>query len=225
MYNNNTRHPEKWNIYPVTSPTQGFEQDETPELLSMFTAQIHGVDVMHHIFSVVRKNDKAILKNINYQIDRNQKKDSTEIIAEYPVEDIKYLIEECKEMYIEFAKKMVTDTAHGLGLNMNNPLYIIIKPDSATIEDMKEKMTEFDQRENINIGETILNIIEDLKPKKIVKKEEKSIEQKKTEEKELIRKYGRKKIEALAKEMNYKGVLVNNQNNNQPIKSIYGSKN
>lgn len=224
MQNNNPRHPEKWNLHPVTSPTQGFEQDETPELLSMFTAQIHGVDVMHHIFSVVSKKDKAILKNINYQIDRNQKKDSTEIIAEYPIEDIKYLIEECKEMYIEFAKKMVTDTAHGLGLNMDNPLYIIIKPDSATTEEMKAKMVEFDQRENINIGKTIINIIEDLEPKKVQKKEEKTIEQKRAEEIELIKKFGRKNIEALAKEMNYKGVLVNNQNNNQPIKSIYGSQ-
>lgn len=178
-------------------------------------------------FYVVEKGNKAIAKSLMHRNGDSK----VSIAAEYPIEDSVILQEEIQDKTLTVAAIMIHEQENNDGIVEDTSLTVNVKvPGFSTIKIPNYKALITQLKENPVLANHYLPILNNAfgitdksnaitemimtlqvdpnaKPEVIGK----SAEEKKREEQALIKKFGKKNIEDLAKKINYKGEIVNNQ--------------
>jgi hypothetical protein len=194
-------------------------------LTTITTIEKDNDTIAYNIFAVIRTKNEAIAKNIvSHLHDQNDFcKGHATILATYPIEDVTELVKEVKIMTLDFAGEVIKEKTY----QINDAVFVMQIPIDFNKNDLLQKMKEETREESIlpktiikkifdleNITETInapsieeiinLPIKESPKPEQTLKI---------NEEKQLIKKYGKRNLNKLAKKMNYTGTIINNQKN------------
>lgn len=225
MQSNNERSmPENWNTKWEKLPSAKLSSDEELAMIGRFAVKSQEHDfTAHTMFLVVRKGDKAIGRSvIVHANDEGYNNGTAHNIVTYPISKIETLIEELKNYTIGMGKKVMEEDGD-LQIVMEEPGMFMFPPEGTTKQMIAAKMEKELPEELEQAGEVIIKIL-DLKQKTNIKstpemvmtmtvleeEAKKVVEDKKTIEKALIKKFGKKKIEELARTINYKGAIINN---------------
>jgi len=235
------KHPEKWKnmLQPKETHTK-LQKNEAIKMILHFILKEDEKEVSHELFTIVQRENKAIAKRITSHIDRERKgacNGHSDEIVEYPIKDTDILIDEMRAIISGFVHKM--NDQEDIPLKTSEMIYMQITKQE-TNQRMIEKIQQDKTPETKERKDTIMNLlgldsieftarwpsweqIEKLqrKKEKKPKKDTKLIDS----EKQLIKKYGKKRIEKLAKEIGYKGELINKNKNDKETKKTKNNKN
>lgn len=187
-------------------------------------------DTSHCMFMVVRKENKAIARTIIvHNGDKGLCEGHADDVAEYPIENEETLAEEIKNYSLEMAQMLANeDEDYPLRVNTAKPVFYLKTPKNNTNEDMLKAFEENTAPEGIipkqviaatlGLGKTQQKVQIPMQTnEEINEKINKSIKaskeinklQNEAKEKELIKKFGKKRMLQLAKRMNYQGAILN----------------
>lgn len=212
MPNTKKLHPEKWFIpYRPVADAQ-LKADESLAMAMMFSLEIGGQEMAHAVFCVIRKGDKVIARNIICHADAGGycggHADDT---AEYDLSDEQAMISEARNQVLEFASKLIMDTSTPITLDPTKPIFYV-QTKMRSNDEVYEKLMANNDPDSRLATEVITHVL-GLKakaPEPI--KQEIKVEQPNVDEAALIKKFGKKNMESLAKKMNYKGSIINKSN-------------
>jgi hypothetical protein len=223
------KYPEKW-LKPFREIKSGkLAQDEQLASFVIF-AIINRTTLKEEnyaLFAVIKKGNKALGRVIYSSMHPNLKsfafKGASEF-AEYPIEDTDTLIKETQEAAIGFAMKLHKEDKNK-DINFDKPLFGLQVRENASSESILDDLGKIDNdmfeipkqivMELLGLNDLTVGIskfsnlmanIPALDPI-LIKSEFVKI----SEEQELIKKYGFKKIQKLAQKINYCGEIVNKQ--------------
>ncbi|MFA5068049.1 MAG: hypothetical protein WC466_08475 [Candidatus Izemoplasmatales bacterium] len=226
------KYPEKW-LKPFREIESGkLAKDE--QLASFLIFGIINKTTMkeenHALFAVVKKGNKALGRVVYSSMHPNSKSfafTGASEFAEYPVEDVDTLIKETQEAAINFAVKMHQENI-GKDIDLDKPMFGLIIRENASLEGIVEDLSKIDNNmfeipkqialellglndltADANRFNNLMANIPVLDPI-LIKSEFVKI----SEEQELIKKYGFRKIQKLAQKINYCGEIVNKQKQN-----------
>lgn len=226
------KYPEKW-LKPFREIESGkLAKDE--QLASFLIFGIINKTTMkeenHALFAVVKKGNKALGRVVYSSMHPNSKSfafTGASEFAEYPVEDVDTLIKETQEAAISFAVKMHQENI-GKDIDLDKPMFGLIIRENASLEGIVEDLSKIDNNmfeipkqialellglndltADANRFNNLMANIPVLDPI-LIKSEFVKI----SEEQELIKKYGFRKIQKLAQKINYCGEIVNKQKQN-----------
>jgi hypothetical protein len=237
-------YPEKWFIPFKPIAQAALAADESIAMAMMFTTQHpDGKDLAHAIFTVIRKGNKVIGRNIISHINPDGQsycKGHADDCAEYDAVDESKLIDELRETVFGFGARMLADKNSPITMDPSKPIYYIQTPVGATKEEVVERMDEDNNPEGEipkQVLQRVLGLTPDSSPTRTTKGAESlddylkrtvpgaqkiQLTPKENEstaplnnlanaakEMELIKKYGKKKIQDLAKKINYNGAIIN----------------
>lgn len=221
--------PEKWFTPFRKLPTAQIQPDEHLRLVMIFKIKdLKGADFCHAMFYVVEKGDKAIARNAISHIDDDGFCDGhADDVAEYEIKDVNALINEVKSTTIGFITRILSDKDKKATIDMSKPVFAMEIPSNKTVAEIAQKIanendpmiTEQAEVLGVVLGLTpdsasipspFMPEIEEKEAEKPVKKPISNIKSA-ADELALIKKFGKKKMEDLAKEINYKGSIINKQ--------------
>ena len=226
------KYPEKW-LKPFREIESGkLAKDE--QLASFLIFGIINKTTMkeenHALFAVVKKGNKALGRVVYSSMHPNSKSfafTGASEFAKYPIEDVDTLIKETQEAAINFAVKMHQENI-GKDIDLDKPMFGLIIRENASLEGIVEDLSKIDNNmfeipkqialellglndltADANRFNNLMANIPVLDPI-LIKSEFVKI----SEEQELIKKYGFRKIQKLAQKINYCGEIVNKQKQN-----------
>jgi hypothetical protein len=216
--------PLDW-FMPFKPSHAAIERDEA--LASILHFQVNNTKIgetMHSIFVVVRKGDKAIARYIISHEDavNGVCTGHGEDFAEYPIEEVNALVDEVRDHGLMIGSLVAQNQDPSKNyLEMAGPAFYMKIPEGITNTDILEKFKQDTQPE----GETpkrvvtkVLGLNQDMPPvlSPFVQENGAVMEKEKNEalsatsnleraakEMELVKKYGKKQMDELAKKMNY----------------------
>lgn len=188
------------------------------------------------IFGVLERENKAIGFIGVYHLKENKQLCNGHIgeIVEYDKEDKNTLIEEMSKIGMTMAKQTANDPRITMLFDVKNGMLYMKTPEDVSNEDIMEQIEERikdeDNKQQIEQLEVVKEILKEQTTQSITEKtetiskpvlsplQEKDIERSESLKKELaktekalIKKYGKDKIEELAKKIKYKGEIINKQ--------------
>ena len=218
--------PQDW-FMPFRSASAALAADETPALIMhMEVLSDKSPVVSHTIFTVVRKGNKAIARNIVAHGDGSGTccEGHADDIAEYPIENELDLVNEIKTHGLMLGSLLVEKTVPHLHLNTELPVFCMQTPTNVTNTEILTKFTE-DTRPEGTVAKAVIKRVFQLdqtnattnhthsnpSPQNSVTLAPKQNNDlaaannlaRAAKEMELIKKYGKKKIQDLARKMNY----------------------
>ena len=221
--------PQNW-FSPFRKTNTKLTSDEILASLLHFKVRlIEKNEIAQTIFMVVRKGNKAVARNIIFHGMADEGcQGHADDIAEYPIEDIKDLINEVKEHSVMMATKLAKGGDPELEMEGDPTLYMEV-PINATREEIVEHLLEDTDPMGKEIKNEIIQIlgldqnnkevsaipskeeVEQMVKIAAEKNEAKAVTNlaKAALEMDLIKKYGKKQMEELAKKMKYKGEVIN----------------
>ena len=220
MPNTNKSHPEKW-FKQQRQVSAQLTADETLAMAMMLPIQTNNKDVAYAIFCVVRKGDKAITRNIVCHVRENSYCEGhADDMAEYEAVDEEALIEETRNQVIAYALKLMIEDNPKLSLDKEKPVYYMKVPAGQDNTQIVKAMIEETNPEGDIPKQVIIQVLglaRKQEPAMMTKTQNEEVKPKSSlakaaEELALIEKFGRRKMEKLAKEMKYQGELINNKN-------------
>lgn len=222
MYDNvgERSQPEKWEKKARETTTK-IEKDENIQFIMNY--ELIGKEDTNKVnmsFIVTVKQGKATGKYVIKHIGGHNGKECpghANIFAEYDKNDAKILAEETEDHGIKLALKMMADDNCPFEPDQNKAI-IIYRPDTSetpqevlnSLKASEQTTAETERMKKLlkSIGiEEELNMTMQIAPTPTITIEE--LTKKIDQEQELIKKYGKKAMEVLAKNMNYKGIKLN----------------
>lgn len=215
----NKSRPQDWETTANTEPSATLAQDETVAMVMHFNATDKDGDQTHVLFTVVRKGDKAIAKNIMvHESSFGPMAAHAHKLAAYPIENELDLVKEVRNHGLLMAMMLANDPAAPVKLDPNGAVFFTQVPKSGTNAGLLENFNQDTQPEGV-MAKRIITEVLGLKPKvemtmKMSPKQNESMSDaqalaKAAIEQDLIKRFGKKKIVELAKKMDYKGVTIN----------------
>lgn len=182
-----------------------------------------------NMFIVVEKNGKAIARSIvAHANSKGVCQGHSDDFAEYDAKDIKTLIEETKNHGITMAQMLANgNTKAPLKINTNNPLVGLQPPKPLNKTECAALAEELINKQELNGSDTFkvrqaivltLGLNESAPSALVVAPVKPPVDEnlnnleRAAQELALIDKFGKKKMEELAKKMNYKGAVLNKTN-------------
>jgi hypothetical protein len=215
--------PENWHNPWKPVAAAKLAADEEIAMLSRFAIKSKEHEfTAHTIFMVVRKGDKAIGRTvIVHSNDQGYNNGTAHDLVTYPINKVEALVDEMKNYTIAMGQKVVEEDGD-LQLDMSEPGIFMFPPLGTTKQMIATKMEKEMPEELEQAAEVIIKVL-GLKQKIEIKttpnmimtmevQEEaakKAVEDKRIAEEALIKKFGKKKMEELARTINYKGALIN----------------
>lgn len=234
----NRSQPDKWFMPLKELPSAKLAPGEIlASILHMEIENIQRKEIIHNMFAVTRNGNKAIAKFIICHRENGAYCNGhASIVAEYPIENQKELIEEIKDHGLMMGVAVATGASPNLKLDPSKPAFYLQTPEDATNEKILMKFA----LDNDPLGDTAKQIIttvlglkaesgapqaftetiENLfqtgntpsttltQPTTLTPKQNEDLAPtnnlaKAAKEMELIKKYGKKPMQELAKKMNY----------------------
>lgn len=223
--NTNRSMPENWHTPWIKLPTAKMAADEEIAMLSRFAVKSQEHEfTAHTIFMVVRKGDKAIGRTvIVHANDEGYNNGTAHDFVTYPISNVEALVEEIKHYTIAMGQRVLEENGD-LQLDMSEPGIFMFPPEGTTKQMIATKMEKEMPEELEQAAEVMIKVL-GLKNKVTTKPTsnpnmvmtmtvqdeaaKKAVEDKRIAEEALIKKYGKKKMEELARTINYKGALIN----------------
>ena len=229
------KYPEKW-----LKPFREIESGKLAKDEQLASFLIFGIinkttlkEENHALFAVIKRGNKALGRVVYSSMHPNSKSfafTGASEFAEYPVEDVDTLIKETQEAAISFAVKMHKENI-GKDIDLDKPMFGLIIRENASLEGIVEDLSKIDN-DMFEIPKQIAlellglndlsartgkfsNLLANIQNRPVLDPiviKSKFI--KISEEQELIKKYGFKKIQKLAQKINYCGEIVNKQKQN-----------
>ncbi len=216
--------PQNWHQPWIPVPTAKLAEDEEIAMLGRFAVKSTEHEFKAHtIFMVIRKGDKAIGRTVIVHANEKGFNNGTaHDFVTYPISNVEALIDEIKNYTIAMGQK-VMDEDGDLQLVTEEPGIFMFPPVSQTKQMIATKMEKEMPEVLQEAAEVIIRVLglkQTIKSKPnpnmvmtmtvLEEEAKKAIENKKKTEEELIKKFGKKKMEELARTINYKGELINN---------------
>lgn len=224
--NTNRSMPEKWFSPWVKQNTTEIASDEEIAMLMCFAVTHEEEDfIAHSMFIVVKKGNKAIARSTVVHEHGDKYTDgNTHNMAEYPIDNVTDLCDEVKKEALGMAVRLMQENGP-LKIDTSKPLMLMLPPNGTTKKDIATKLQE-DTTEEVEVQkQIIIKVLGLLKTSPVIKTvpnpnivmtmtvdenlAKAAKEQKIKQEEDLIKKFGKKRIEQLAKTINYKGEIIN----------------
>ena len=221
--NNNTLHPEMWHENHINLNEACTEREEIKMVMSLEITTSAG-EKMYNLFTVIdTKNGFASARHTVSNL-KGENPLSQEV-ASYPIDDVDELIEEHKNKALNFATTIIKLSPGGLTIDTSKPVAFlrVHKENNHTDKEtlyrtIKESQEGEPKGEDVTTA--IINILKlapnnnnnfQIAPVMPETEEDKKLNniERALKEQALIKKFGKKKIEDLAKKMNYYGEIVN----------------
>ena len=212
--------PDKWMIPMRHVNSTQLNPDETLAMILHFEV-MKGSELNHTMFAVIRKGNKVIARNIlaHDHGDGTICQGHADDFAEYPIENQKELIEEVRNHGLSVAIALATGVRNELKLNLEHPAFYLQTPEKGTNAGVLAKFAENKDPMGAVAKKVITSVfglkqaafpqLTNLAEKLFATstsvgggKETNNLA-KAAKELELINKYGKKQIQALARKMNY----------------------
>lgn len=223
--NPNTRlHPEKWTSFACKTEIPKNETDiikDTDEIRGILAAEVTNPITNKRIFSTI-----LVIERENILIGKQIVSDSTGIdclqkdFVVYPKEDLEPLLNEVKEKTLAFIKDLIEGDQKVAIVDTTKPVVgLFIKELKNTRQYIQKTFSSNPEPLAQEIIDTVLKQLKiteikeefQIAPIMPVSEEDKKLNnlQRALKEQELIKKFGKKRIEDLAKKINYYGEIVN----------------
>lgn len=235
MFNTDRSQPEKWNLEGKPLQSATLAKGETLGMVLYF--KVEGPKgAAHSIFAVVRKNNKAVGRIIVAHEDEQGPCDGhAQDVAEYNISDEKQLSDEIMAHAVMMALQLTVEPQAGMSIDIERPLFVMRAPTTATNKQTLmhlERQVNENDREGVNVIKQVLGLGQESDEEEMqedeqnqdeelenldqpeskfpgVMKEPVKIITSKAKEKALIKKFGKKPMEKLAKQMKFKGQILN----------------
>jgi len=213
-------HPERWSSANQKQHTNAILEngEEISSLLFMEAiGNTPNESEMYLLFLTFNTKETAMGRFVFHHIPSNETR-VTDLI-EYPVEDHAELIQEFQEHTTELVMAIMNDPTAPMKLNMDKPTLIIACRNAST-KALIEKMEEETDPLKIEALDKVKKLLFKKETKKPVigfKTNHKTYTKPVLviDEAKLVKKYGLKNMQKLAKDMNYHGLLINKTKNNK----------
>lgn len=201
--------------------------------------------IAHNLFAVVRKGNKAIGRFIICHSESNGVYEGhANDIAEYPIENQQELIEEIRNHGLAMGVAIAGGASEKLKLNTNKPAFYLQTPENATNMGVMAKFAENNDPQGEtakqvittvlglsqlsypalkNLNESLFPTLKTVSPKAKEGMAATNNLAKAAKEMELIKKYGKKPMQELAKKMKYEWAghkYTRNNIKNKPINHV-----
>lgn len=237
--NNTKLHPEKWHNEPQEIPSAQLASDESLAMAMMYTIQKNGTDLDHVIFAVTRKDNKVISNLIicHQEADGRYCPGHRMAAAEYDASEEFEMIKETREEGLNTAARIAIAERPELFIDTKKPIFYMEAGTAHTREDLIKHMAKDNHPEGIKPKQVIKHVLglsnntqqeaptlealpqgteASTAPVTLSQTENTSTTNLKraAEEAELIKKFGKAKMNRLAKKINYKGAIINKVKSN-----------
>lgn len=207
------KHPERWHQKLASLETTKLAPDEILSMIIYFEindSRVKEGNKIHNIFTIVKKGEKSIARMILVE-GENQKVNVCEV-AQYPIEQEAEMVNELKQDAIELAQTLTMELEKKEKGTLQKSVFCLVIPEARTNEDVA-KIIDEDITETSNIPREMIKSLLGLPGQKkeiiVPKIQEKKTKITKKKEEELIKKFGLKNMEKLAKQLNFHGKILN----------------
>lgn len=240
MPNPHRSQPDKWLVPFRKLNSATLAPDEQLAFVLYFEVKYRkDNDKAHNMFIVVRKGDKAIARNVvAHGNDVGYCQGHADEVAEYDIKDTETLIDEIKNHGILMATMLAQEGPNfPLTIDTTKPIIAIQPPITETragivnrLLSEAAKTPEAREPHQVIIGVLGLNeiplatqVAPEPVTEKVIDPETQKLNnlEKAAKEMELIKKFGKKNMEELAKRMNYQGEVINKIKEENKTKSTH----